>query len=81
MNDSSQLPLLQALDIYCKHLGLPDSLAKKAKAFALRNADDVVWLSDQPLMIYRKGPDLVVDSEELTELLKKVIPIKWPDDK
>lgn len=79
MNDSEQLSLSQALDIYCQHLGLPDDIAKKVKAFAFSNADDVIWLSDQPLMVYRDGSDLVVNSEEFTKLLENVNPIQWPD--
>jgi len=81
MNHSNRLPLPQALDIYCEHLGLPDHFAKIVKAFALRNADDVLWLSDQPLPVYRDSSDLVVDSEELSKLLEKVSPPNWPDPK
>ena len=83
MNHSNRLPLPQALDIYCAHLGLPDHFAKMVKAFARRNAneDDVLWLSDQPLPVYRDNSDFVVDSEELSKLLEKVSPINWPDPK
>jgi len=53
------------------------------KAFARLNAneDDVLWLSDQPLPVYRDNSDFVVDSEELSKLLEKVSPINWPDPK
>ncbi len=79
MSADSRIPLPQALNIYCEHLGLPDDFAKKVKAFALHNADDIIWLSDQPLMVYKEGPDSVVSLEELTKLLDAVDPIIWPD--
>ena len=79
MSESDRLPLSRALDIYCEHLGLPDYFAKKVKAFASRNADDVIWLSDQPLKVYQDGSASVVNSEEVRKLLEVVDPIIWPD--
>lgn len=76
MNESERIPLSQAIDIYCEHLRLPDFLSKKVKAFALHDTGDVVWLSDQPLKVYRDGSNLAVDSEELTELMGAVEPLE-----
>jgi hypothetical protein len=80
MGGAKKITLAKALDIYCEYLGLPDRLAGPVKAFAKSNADDLIWLSDQPLTVHREGQELVVDSDDLDELLKKVSPIKWPDE-
>lgn len=79
MDDSDLLPLSDAVNIYCKHLGLPDHFAKMVKAFALSNVEDVVWLSDEPLTVYRGSSGLLVNSKDLFELLKKINPIVLPD--
>ena len=77
VNNWGRLLLSQALDIYCASLGLPDNLSRTIKGFSTHDAEDVIWLSDHPLMLYRDGPHVVVLAEEFSNLLEKLEPIQW----
>ena len=72
METTRWLPLPQAIDIYCEHLGIAGPAAHKLKEFARTNTDNVILLSDRPLTVHREASGWVVDAEELSELLESI---------
>ncbi|MEW6737508.1 MAG: hypothetical protein AB1489_39870 [Acidobacteriota bacterium] len=77
-NSLSDLPneirLSEALDLYHKHLGLPEDVADRLKNSISIQEPGIIFLSDQPLEVQLLDSQLVVDREAFIRVLEKIKP-------
>ena len=73
MISPDRIPLSEALDVYFRHLRLPPEVTAKVRKLVSKKEGGVIWLSDQPLMVYEEVGEFFVDRSELDLLLRKVV--------